>query len=1366
VALSDEYLRSIADETDPVILRSLSDEDRKRLEQFQTGEVEQEQAGVPSVFLKRGSQGKRLGLTQEGKKEVSPRKGFGVFAPSFSAAGETPVPSEVELEAAESLALIAPAAAVGIAEGIRGTEVTLDDISKAAGATLEFTRRSITPGNPEFGQLGWGIVKSPSVLIPGTPYNQAVAQIAEDEADFVGDFFANPRKTAEEHPFRTLLIPLDLLGVGGLIYKAGKPFVRYAGKRMALAEYAESQKAAMSRISKEAEKIVKKAAKHNVEVSHQKAVELLIKSETGLDELLPTVEGVPMRRVLPVDPKSPTSGLAAESVPRLQGQELAWSHEAGKKGPVAYQELRDRQGKLAYAYRMVSKENQAKFKNLDRADQNEVAFILQGVGRSAGKPVWGGISRAGEVEIPKGVDRIAWLKEHSPGTRYIEPQTGEWGGRFYGSPADEMFQTGSPDQVQLYRAVLPEHAEAAYKDFVKRHPKTKLEIDEFIAEIEDPIWYVTGDRKPPTSRVASKAFFEIKGLEEDANLLTSWAEKAYGPEWGKFGKLEMRYVPEQVDIGYHPANPKMRFRHALMPKRAKVRMKKTGVFAEAALAGEVERAPFSFALTNAQHQLMKEASTNDVVSTIITLLAKPIRAGETMQSILAEGMRPLSKTGLWEESRKLQRFFSQSEEHFKRIGVDFLDEAALETIRKGTYTAGGRGYKIPQKIVAELEDEFFTKKPLSTDIARRERWEKFDAAMGDLLNIPLTGWLTMLPTANRNALTSGVMQAVKTIRDFYKGVFRFVDGEVGDLPFQDFASDLKAFRLWHGKDVRKGIPPEVLTPTFMQEVQAGAGATAIGRTINPAMARMLKMTGFQYWDILPKRITMAATQDAWAAREWNVARAANKTGGLTKKEFKARKLQQIPPEVRNSAIREFDTFGSYDYGNVPTRLAKWKKHNAGRGTIAYTTYFYKLTNTYREMFNPLNIRDMWNPFVSSERRVGAGATVLATSTIFGVLWNLIDDVGNFSDEIKDKTIRELTEIAEGKRGKEFTELELPIQQRKFGRVEVAIPERAKVALGMLEDDSIHARTYDLPIVGEIQLAKAIHGKSYELSQFLNDRLSLGPLGVAAQHIFDMNDQWTEDVPRAAQVGRSVFSVLPFSRQLQAAERLIQPEEAEYFREDAPPWQNLVASLAVDAPFLSELLADPDKHMLDPRTRQSDLSVKVRPRAHTLTSSMLLNIHVHNQNERQQALNLAAEAFARDTDQQYDEDRVRDLIVFSANEEGKTAAGQAKRAIAADSFVVTRKMRRYKNKWEITRAFDAAGGDFDAALARARQLFPEMRRDPGEVQSALNLLLKLWFEEHGGLAGREFVKTPEMFKAEFLQQIQQFEKPPKSELESQ
>jgi hypothetical protein len=1031
------------------------------------------------------------------------------------------------------------------------------------------------------------------------------------------------------------------------------------------------------------------------------------------------------------------------------GQEKRWYQEAGVRGFMGWQEWKHGKDLENYVIRLASQQNKAFFAGLSSDAKSGIFQVLRGTDIVGGRLRHGGIARAGQLGIPrnrrqlreileffefdpKDIDSIVRGpgKSHKLFGRHVKPGMVDSSGRVLGNPLDD-----SPN-MQFYRVITRDQAEATYKKLLKDHPEAKKVLHSLLDEAkETPVITRQGTFLPGFSRKRLQRKHKIKGAfgrdSEEAQYASALIKQAFGPDAFPEDQLwQFNWVPE-VPISSTGLLP--RFRNGLAGFRSRSRLGKTGRSFERELATG-ETPDLEKAMLRNRTDLAREDIRNNMAKSVMSTVAEPlspedIRILEKSGGVgRLPGYQVVGPTGMFGQSAALRGVMRRNKEWFQKNGIDVPD------VIDATYLAGGKGYKVPDKIAEDI-GAFFQDKPRFTDPVRQARVEAWDKAIAGIIAIPQITWLSRPSTANRNFFSQVVTFAPKAIKDTYTWMFQQIPAlRYESLPSSNLMADFSALGRMHSKRTRGLYPPEMMGSTHMSELQGGS-------RMRQALSKPLSLFGFNYHDVSFKRLLRESVIDAKSREAWEEAKRFGLTKGKTRDEFIRHYRAGVPKEVWAWSMREADTWGAFDYDNVGPIISKLKRTAIGRSSVPYPTYMYKLiANLYTEIgWTPQGYHRNWwaltQPGHTKAQRVNALANLATGATLAAIAWNVTDDVGNMAAEIEDDEIRDLANFAQNITGRKLREADLPFQFQQFGRANLT-PGYAKELLGMEESNSLWVRHVDIPIFGEVAAAKAIMGGDYDVGQFLNDRLAIGPLVTGVSIMGDMADKYNKNHTRASRAGKLLADITPFTNEFKFMRKMMDDEKRHISRLGAPAWEDVLAGFADNFPVLSSFLAEDteigrefegDKFgILRQRVSVSGLAVPKYDKKETLGAHFLLNMRTINQEEREAAIGLMAIQLMSDYNADLREEILLEHVLKVMNAEtGETAIGEAKKKVKASDPVVRTQLQKTRNAIMIRRAFIAAlpGKRMEAALEAAHNWTADAK-DVAVIKSARRILIGL------------------------------------------
>jgi hypothetical protein len=569
-----------------------------------------------------------------------------------------------------------------------------------------------------------------------------------------------------------------------------------------------------------------------------------------------------------------------------------------------------------------------------------------------------------------------------------------------------------------------------------------------------------------------------------------------------------------------------------------------------------------------------------------------------------------------------------------------------------------------------------------------------------------------------------MIYSAKVIRDFYREsiMLAMKDTQAWQAPYVETLADFRALGTSLKPSVRARIPAELLGSTFLDELTMGSTVARLG-------GKWLQRNGFNHADIYTKRLIVEAVYDANARQAWALAKKTGETGGVSKKAFIENWKKAVPKDIESLAYREMDTWGGYDYQNVAPWLEKAKKVKTFRAVIPYPTYYYKLFNTYREIFGVRNVATLFNSKASKRTRANAAANLLTGATMTYLLWDILDDQGELP--------------------KEITEQDIPYEYQRFGRVKVPGAITKGIA-GEEFNEGAWVRLYDIPFVGDIMAAKAIFGNELSAGDYFNDRIALGPLFNIVAITAGLSNRFNRDLPVASRMGREIASWVPLHAEANAVRKLIDPHKREAGKMDkeTSSFKNFFSGFAEYYPMLS--------YLLDERYSKTRQRFPMYHPMEATLSYFLLNTHFIDEQERERAIVLARHSGLADEKQVLEKERSRQLAKDTLDERGFTLGGKIKRAAKLDERELEIKTAKLKWQVEIEKAFQEGGAA--GAAQRRDELFKETEFSElakrNAAPSARSLVKRLHALEKKGLAYKEFQAVPEHIRGEFREEVKE------------
>lgn len=1353
----DSRLVEISESGNPIVLRGLTSDERDRLD------VLKGNAPDPFAMIPKSGRQKRKGATKR-------NDGFSISGLLGTMAGAAAAPAAIAVaprksglkvkdvggiaaegigQTVDDLAALPGLVAAGLMEGVRD-----GGIEKAGQGALDlfnFAFKGMQIGTDEGQSVAQGaewLVKNPIKAA------KAVVEGAKEEGRFIAELMDDPQSVAFEQPLRTLEA-LTIVGGGtALITKKG---LMFAGRKISGAAFERAAKVAGTQIGKKAVRLRDRAAARDVVMSETEAIEAVIQSDPSV-MVLRRAKGVvgPVEDALPLP-----HGMEARWMRQMNEGGGVWKQAKGllgfhspealrmrSKASMAFAEFRVGRNLENHLVDLTIRRNAEFFKGVNRDARSGMTTVMRGSDIIDGKLKHGAIARAGTLEMPL----IDGAPVMTPTSSVLSD------GRVVGPIMPER-----PTHQQLYRLFSEEQAKFNHDAFVKKHPEHVDKLNLLMAEKEAPMVTWQAERLPKLGRGPLKEQFNIKSpfgdpLSEEAMMATALFRNAFGADAIPVGQMfQFNWVPEVPHTG---TGLFTRMRNSLASFQAPTRKFKSGATAERVITTG-EDIDIRQALTSTHVGLVKEEVRNGMTRQLLSTLAEPLTVAdraviEAGGSLAKDGYRVMSGTGMFGEATKFRGFLKRNREFFKKQGIDFPDDH-LDTAVKATYLGGGQGYKLPAKIVDDL-NPFWSEPSVETSSLLRTGAREVDKWVGDFTAMPLTFWLSRPSTANRNFFSQAITFLPKVLRDFYTGSLQMIPGvRYSELPWQNVMSDFSAMGRMHGSQLRNQMPQAMMSSTFMNELERGV--------MSRAAAKPLRLFGFNYHDVSFKRIAVESVLDANSKAAWHRAVRFGQTGDLDKKDFIRSWRSGVPKEVERNSWREMDTWGAYDYDNVPWIIAAIKQSNIGRSILPYPTWMYKqIANQATELgINPqglvLNAMNIFGKGRSKEVRVNAIANLMTGATMSSIGYLSAGHAGSVLKGLDEDTRAMLLEQS-ALTGTLPSEEDLPFDVRQFGRVPLAVPGAMKELFGLADDDVLWIRTSDFPYHGEAMAARAIFGESYTFGDYMNDRVSLGPLTTLISIITGMSDDYNRNYSAPSRLGRLMADVTPFTNEMKVMRRIEDTQKREITRNNAPFFEDLLAGWANNYPVISGFLneetelgkADEGFGILRPRLGKVDRSVKTYNVLETLSSYFALNAKLISGRERNAVMSLMAIQHMADHDQELSDDiLLREVMKVMDARTGKTAAGEARARVLKSDPEVKLTFQRMKNSILMKRAFRRGGAE-----AVQQEWMRIVKEDPplgpSVPKSAKSLIRKYITLEQEGLGGATRKTIPKRLWEDYIREF--------------
>lgn len=660
-----------------------------------------------------------------------------------------------------------------------------------------------------------------------------------------------------------------------------------------------------------------------------------------------------------------------------------------------------------------------------------------------------------------------------------------------------------------------------------------LEVGEFLPQLHAIQLYRRLD--PDASRLAYQTFVTAvpKGKEILDDYIAIREETRVDPLYGMTLPPRSREVARALydikarrpdEVPYVPTIVKEprtfvgRVRRALYGLRSQHRRLKTGEAAESGM----EIKSFMDATLDVRSSLMREEVRNRLANMLIPLVLEPHTQGEPMPDGYVEFSR-----GVVKEPEKIAAWATRNTAFLAEHGID--SKHVVQAVMIG----GGKRYRVSKRILPDL-DFMAGADRTSTDPQFRRLSQTADQLGRATVNYVLLNYLVRPATAVRNHVTEGIRDGMRTMRDLIEDSLLLAAPSTRwqQLPMSQFVADIVSPWSSLTADSREAFPPEALGTTFARD---------LGHTTLPG--RMLRYNTFEAGEMWSKRRLYESVALAQGANAWRAARLAGKDPGPLP-EFIRQYRKSLPPEVENYAYRLMDVVGSGDYRNVALPLERLKTSQIGRATVAYPTYLWKLlTGSYNNYYGPRQYAELFGPGRSTRQRIRAFSNLAAGAATAAIFWSLIPDAwDDYPEGLKDEDI--------------------PPEYRTGGRVRIARDKN---------DQGYWLRILDLPIIGDIVAAKGIFRGHYTFREWLDDRISTGPLVSIVGPLLGLTDQYQRDLPTATVMGGAVAGFTPMAPVWQYLRRLEDPYRRRLYRDGAPWYENFARSYANNFPVLSRKL---------------------------------------------------------------------------------------------------------------------------------------------------------------------------------------------------
>jgi hypothetical protein len=791
------------------------------------------------------------------------------------------------------------------------------------------------------------------------------------------------------------------------------------------------------------------------------------------------------------------SGSSMPAEPHASGEYAAWIRELGpEEGKRAYTDIRRHQNAKALMMRQLDEDTKAWFGNLSEKQQAQLFEVAKGLrtDHATGATEFGSIQQAGVLRIRGRKAKRAINTDLGVDMTLDEALQGGTlpNGYIIGEllPAQKM--------IQLYRPITEADARRRYNEVIQAVPHAADILRDYKALEEEvktePLY---GMRMPPRSVEVMRKEYGIESRRPD----------------------EVGYVPSVTKA---PRTFVGKIRRALHEARSGHRLIKTGEAAERNL--EVQN--LAKATEHVRASLIEEEIRHNLAVTLLPLVLKAKPAGETPKNWVE------FSRGSLKNPEKVIAWASRNRKRLMDQGVDvdnFISTAAQ---------AGGKRYIMPEYAAQRL-GEMIGPKGGSVDPAY-ENVRKASTDLGNnVVSFMAANYLGRPSTSVRNFVSNRINHSIMTLRDGIAGIAQHVIPAMHyqQLPMSQFVADIVAPFSSIGKGSRSALPPEAMGKLFSAD---------LGHTNLPGL--VLRYNGFNADDIWTRRTIYEAVSRGRAANVYEELRNAGEhvpSWPQFYKEFRS----ALPPEVEHQAWRMNDTFGSFNYENVPRAIEKLKSGPAARAAIMYPTYYYKLLNgPYRELYSPRNYAELFGSGRSPAQRNQALANILTGYIVAGLLWKMIPDPWR--------------EYPSG-----LKEADLPTEAQTVGRIKVPFLRSAK-------DEAYWVRALDLPFVGDVMALKAMAAGHLEFPSYLNERMNAGPLALLTMWLFDYQGRFDRYTPLATRLGAQLASFAPLSPLWLYTRRLVDPTRRRPairgWKGDTA-WESFLAGIMDSTPGLSQYL---------------------------------------------------------------------------------------------------------------------------------------------------------------------------------------------------
>jgi len=652
-------------------------------------------------------------------------------------------------------------------------------------------------------------------------------------------------------------------------------------------------------------------------------------------------------------------------------------------------------------------------------------------------------------------------------------------------------------EIQLYKVIRPEAAKIAYDSLVQDKPEAKDLLEQLTAAKEelsvDPLTQMI--HMPPVSRSVAKELYRV-GVSHPPQY-------AHAP---------MRLKEPRTFVG--------RLRRILTRRRSVHRLRTRGILFRKQL---YEHDP-KVALYRESQTFIREEVADELLRLIFPF-AERLGPGEGVP----EGYAALDRSFI-KNPDAFAAFVDRNREDLAERGLDPKELISF------AYQMGGQ-YVVPQEIksimAGLLEPDKHSADPLVREVMKATK-----LSADWILSQVLSGYLLRPVYSVRNFGTNAFNHLLKTWLDLHVAVLEKLIPPLrfSEAPFAYFVSDIEAPLLSarpFNRELREMIPDEMLGQVFVD---------SMGMRKSGVLREVIRIQGGKSGDVYWNRVVWLSVVRGYARNLYSYYQRTGEVpidmpeGRLMPfEQFFKMILKSVPIEVERAAYKWLDTYGAFDYRNMPPEVDAWTKSILGRGVVPFPKWFVKEWGLTRSIYNFGHYKRLFSSDSSHRDRVYALAWIMLGAELVDLVWSLIPDSYEDMPEGIDQSV-------------------LPYELRTKGYFKLGGPFRyvAGKLLRAAEPEEVWLRAVDLPVVGWATFVKyfwkdtwkAVTGQdfSYEdARELLEDKMSLGPLPLLVAPLFNLVEEYSKYKPMGERMAEFLFRQVPLSPHLELLRRVIDPE---------------------------------------------------------------------------------------------------------------------------------------------------------------------------------------------------------------------------------